>query len=410
MVFFKNRKYAKYLKATPAAISAVALLVSSGARASNEPPALYDARSVAMGGTGGAYLENGASVYHNPGALDGIAQGAFTLALSPSSTVIHSPVAGPNTSVKSDASVFPLFLVGGAYRVSDRVVLGVAAYPTAGFGSGYSNVAAFGGQSLKFGIAAFEAAPAASVKITDQLSIGLAWRFTYVHQSATQPLPPPQGGSLDQTLNGTSVVGASIGAYWRPSDDLHFGLTYRSKVTATLKGKSTIGGVDYDTSGDFAASPHTFKAAAAGWLLKHRLMLAIDLKYLLFKEANKEISLTTDSPAGPQTATIPLQWKNVLSLSSGVEVVVHGPFAVRAGYTLSQSATPSETAAYFTPPPGLLQAVHAGAGAHLAHWDVDVGGAYGFGSANATPSDPRTNPGKFRFTTLIGSVSVTYRR
>ncbi|MEO7092185.1 MAG: outer membrane protein transport protein [Polyangiales bacterium] len=405
----KFPNHAKYRNWALAPLIGAAGLVSSIASASTEPPSVYDARSVGMGGTGGAYLENGASVYHNPAALDGIAKGAFTLVLSPTSTVIHSPVAGPNTSVKSDASTFPLFLLGGAYRVSDRVVVGLAAYPTAGFGSGYSNVAAFGGQDLKFAIVAMEAAPAASFKITDRLSLGLAWRITYVHQSASQPLPPPTGGALEQALDGTSFVGANLGAYYRPSDDLHLALTYRSKVTAKLKGKTTIGGTDFDTSGDFAAAPHTFKAAAAGWLLQRRVMLAIDVKYLLFKEANEEIALTTDTPAGPQTATIPLHWRNVLAVNAGVEVAIDGPYAVRAGYTISQSATPSESAAYFTPPPGILQAIHLGAGARYEHWDIDLGGAYAFGSSTATPADARTNAGKFRFTTIMGSVSLTYR-
>jgi len=99
----------------------------------------------------------------------------------------------------------------------------------------------------------------------------------------------------------------------------------------------------------------------------------------------------------------------VLVVNSGVECVVDGPFAVRAGYTLSQSATPSEGAAYFTPPPGLLHAVHLGAGVHLAHWDLDLGGSYAFGSADGQPADPRTNPGRFRFTSILGSASATYR-
>src|SRR5512145_2248853 len=34
--------------------------------ANTEPPSAYDARSVGMGSTGVAHVENGASLYHNP--------------------------------------------------------------------------------------------------------------------------------------------------------------------------------------------------------------------------------------------------------------------------------------------------------------------------------------------------------
>ena len=388
---------------------AVCTAIAPEVDASTEPPALYDARSVGMGGTGGAFLENGAAIYHNAAALDGVEHGVLTVVLSPIFTRLHSPVAGPDTDVKSDTSAFPLFLIGGAYRVHERVVVGVAAYPTAGFGSGYSNVPALGGQDLRFSIVAMEASPAASFRITDTLSLGLAWRFTYVHQNAHSPLGPPTGGSADQTLNGVSLLGAQIAAYFRPSHDLHFALTYRSKVVAKLSGKTTLNGNDLDTSGKFAAAPHTFKLAVAGWLVRHKLLLALDLKYLLFKEANKELVLTTETPLGPQTSTLPLGWKNVLSANCGAELMLDERFAIRAGYTVSQSATPADNAAYFTPPPGLLQAVHLGAGVHLPSWDLDVGGHYAFGSAHGESPDPRTNPGQYRFVSALASVSMTHR-
>ena len=46
--------------------------LSSGAFASTEPPGGYDGRSVAMGGTGAAYIHNAAAIYHNPAGLSGV--------------------------------------------------------------------------------------------------------------------------------------------------------------------------------------------------------------------------------------------------------------------------------------------------------------------------------------------------
>ena len=48
------------------------LLGSAVAHATTDLPGQYDARAVAMGGTGTSYIENGSSVFLNPATLDGI--------------------------------------------------------------------------------------------------------------------------------------------------------------------------------------------------------------------------------------------------------------------------------------------------------------------------------------------------
>src|SRR6266516_1205561 len=115
-----------------------ALLGGTEARASIDLAAQYDARAVAIGGTGSSYVENGASVFLNPATLDGVKNVAATVDLSPIGPALTTPLAGPESSVKSDSSFFPLFVGGGAFRLSDRIVVGLAVYPTTGFGATYS--------------------------------------------------------------------------------------------------------------------------------------------------------------------------------------------------------------------------------------------------------------------------------
>src|SRR3954469_20267762 len=88
---------------------ALGSLLTRNAQATTDLPGQYDARAVAIGGTGSSYVENGASVFLNPATLDGIKTFAGTLAIAPIRTTLTSPLAGPETSVKSDSPFFPLF-------------------------------------------------------------------------------------------------------------------------------------------------------------------------------------------------------------------------------------------------------------------------------------------------------------
>src|SRR5215813_6497430 len=99
----------------------VGVLLPSAVFASIEPPGGYDGRSLAMGGTGAAYIHNAAAIYPNPAGLEGIERFSATLdftGLSPRKT---TPVNGDQTSVASDASFYPLFMVAAGYRLMDRV-------------------------------------------------------------------------------------------------------------------------------------------------------------------------------------------------------------------------------------------------------------------------------------------------
>jgi long-subunit fatty acid transport protein len=389
------------------ALGALGTLFARDAMASIDLAGQYDARAVAIGGTGTTFIENGASVFLNPATLDGVKNVAATVDVSPIGPVLTTPLAGPDTSVKSDSSYFPLFVGGGAFRLSDRIVVGVAVYPTTGFGATYSK--AIGGDDLSLAIAQIEASPAASIKIVDGLSFGLGYRITYTRETLHVPMPLAPAPS-DISMSGTNWFGVHAGLYYRPSSDLHLAFTYRSRVTADVSGTNEMGGQKLDASSSFG-SPDRFRLGASYALLDQKLLVAAEAKYLLFSASNKSADITTMTPVGPAVAAQPLNWKNVAAFALGAEYWTTPMFAVRAGYSLTQSATPESNAGPFTPPPGVIQGVHFGLGARLAAVDLDLGGYYAFASKHldADPSRPTVMPGDYRMGSLLAALSATYR-
>jgi long-subunit fatty acid transport protein len=379
------------------------------ARATTELPAQYDARSVGLGGTGASFIENGASVFLNPAALDGIKNVAVTAVLSPTQPVITAPLLPPpmNTPVKADGTFFPLFLAGVGLRLSDQFVLGLAVYPTAGVGSTYSK--AFGGQDLSMSIAQFEAAPALSYKIVDGLSLGLSYRITYTRQSAHQPPTPPAMAPADITLDGFNYFGLQAGLYYRPLDIVHLAFTYRTRVDTEVSGTTESGGMSIDTKSKFN-SPHRFRLGASISPPGVPLLVAADMRYSLYADSNETQEITVATPTGPGTTIQRLDWKNTLTFGLGVEYAIVPLVAARVGYSLSQSATPESTANPFAPPPGAIHAIHLGFGLKLPLIDLDAGGFYGFANKtiDPSPSNMMVIPGEYKLTTLLFAVSATY--
>jgi long-subunit fatty acid transport protein len=113
---------------------------------------------------------------------------------------------------------------------------------------------------------------------------------------------------------------------------------------------------------------------------------------------------------GAVTNSVPLDWQNVFAVGVGAEYWAMSTLALRAGSTVSQSATPDHAANIFLNPPGLLYSVHAGAGMTFTNLDLDLGGYYAVGSRHVA-SDPTapTVAGDYGSDTVMVSLSGTYR-
>lgn len=392
--------------------------------ASTELHATYDARSVALGGTGVAYSANATAILHNPALLDGIDTFSASLALSPFSTTFSGPITAPKSEMDSKASFSPLIFGGAALRVHDRVVVGLGAYPTAGFGARYENIDALGGMDMESSLSMLEIAVPVSFKIMDGLSIGLGLRATYLKQTTEAPvvaMDPATGQPVinpttsmpvlletKQELSGWNFLGIQAGVFYQALPNLRLGFSYRSKITVSADGTTTIGEDEYDTTSDFSA-PHAFRLGAALSLLENKLLVTSDVKYLMYKNANEKLIATLDTPLGDLEQETPLLWRDTISAHFGSEYQVHEMVAARLGYAVSRTVTPNRTASAFLAPPGLMHSIHTGAGIILKEWDVDLAAYYAFGGEDVKNSTA-TNMGEGRYglTAYMIAVSGTY--
>jgi long-subunit fatty acid transport protein len=411
-----------------------ACMTARGARANPELPAAYDARSVAMGGTGVAFLDGATGgTYFNPALLDGVSKLDVALTVAPFIPMLSSPLAQPGTvtptkQTDSELTTIPLGLVAAGFRVHERVTVGLGAYVASGIGGLYKNVDLFDAAAtppqarddfndMKLQVAVLEGSLPVSVRLTRNLSIGVAWRVSYTTQSTTMVVPNPAGPGLvnrvEQNVSGFSLRGGAIGVRYRASKMLAFGASYRTKMTVDLDGHTDIDAnaappmvptelvVNAPTTSQWS-TPHQLRLGSSLCLLDDKLLLAFEGRVQLYKDANKQLSSTIDLRGQPLmsltmapelTNTTTLGWKNAYTAQVGAEYWVIPVLAVRAGFTLGNSATNARYVSPLAPTPGLLYSFTAGLGARWKHWEAGLAGSFLRGSKDVSASEIAAGPG-----------------
>jgi long-subunit fatty acid transport protein len=328
-------------------------------------------------------LDTAGAIPTNPALLDQIGKltiglDVFYIRSQPEApyTIYYTDQAGQPyrnyETIRSKPTGAPLPFVGGAFRLLDRVVVGAAVYPVIGQGAQaeykpspqmYPNSIA----KVDVAMGLIEAGVPVSIRLLDNLSLGLMWRMTYMTQSVSTPLPANKapGAVIDtstgQVVNadvkvtGMNFTGLQVGLFYKPLPSLRLGFSYRAKVTVNGSGTTTTrlgtSEIVLDTRQGYS-NPHSLRAGLAWTGLDDKLMVAADLKYLMYAEAFKELGTTTESASKPASTTYTkAYWKDSVSVHVGAEYKFGQSWCARLGYSLVTSATnPDYALSYFAPP------------------------------------------------------------
>jgi long-chain fatty acid transport protein len=420
--------------------AALSVITTGRASANTDINGLFDARSTGMAGTGAAFIDSAAAIPINPALLDYTKKLTLTLdgtllVAQPQSpyVVTHtSPDGGTYKnyeSIRSERTFGPLFFLGAAYRLTDRLVVGAAVYPLLGMGTQAEyrpSPDLFPSLRIRTESAAglIEVGVPISVRILENLSFAAMWRLSYMTQSATQPVTPdgmirdasgnPIYAKLD--VSGWNAGGLQLGLLYRPIPSLRFGLTYRSKVKVNGSGTTTtVNPADgetlkLDTRAPFT-NPHIFRAGVAWTTLEDKLLFAADFKYLLYAEAYKNITTTVVMDGRPMDTVTVTNWQNAYAVQVGVEYKAYDDTAFRAGYTMVMSATPKDYAKAGMAPPGASHGITVGVGSTVIdNLSVDFALEYISYSVKVDRATP-DNAGVGTYASNSGQfgMSATYR-
>ena len=359
-----------------------------------------------MGGVGVATNDYASAPYHNPAGLTAIDSFGLTVTAMPVFAKLEGPfpnlATGQPDQHESEPIFAPLGAVSAGYRVHEKVVVGLAAFVPAAFGADYKGAAL--GRDAKATAFAAEFQLPVAVSLTDDLSVGAAYRVTFARLSLEVPdvLPPLTIVDSETTMTGFNFTGFSLGARYRISETVRVGVAYRSKVVVDVDGEreylnSTA--PPLEQSSEFPL-PHTFKVGTEFRLLDDKLTLAVDGAYWVYSDSHDE------SPENMRARA----WDDSIGGSFGAEYWVSEQIPVRAGFTAYNSATNAGSAIPFGIPPGMVYAVGAGSGIKLGSVDLDAGVGYEvFAGDTVSAADNPTGAGEYSGKAFIATLSANFR-
>jgi long-subunit fatty acid transport protein len=363
--------------------------VTGQARAGGyDTPILYSARHMGMGGAAAGYVFDASALFHNPAGLGYVGKGSVIANVSPLFGGIKASPALGATDLKSESTFAPFFLVGGAYRPTDWLVLGLAVYPVASAGAEYKYTS-FGNEVTNSTTLLFlETSPGLGFNLPGNVHLGVGYRITYVS------LDRYQGSSAavlhDFEMSGINWFGFRAGAQWHGEFDIHklkLGLQYRHKtVTEIENDKGTAGGQMFTDINTKFLLPTRM---SFGW--RYDVLdfgVAMDVEYALNSQ-NDGYPLRGKLGATEGAVANPSKWSDAVTLRNGLEYrLIDSKLPVRLGYIWDQKTSNPRYPSAFGTPAGPSHVITAGAGWNAGAWQVNAAVAYRTAKGEPKDIDP----------------------
>lgn len=310
---------------------------------------LQGLRQAAMGGAGSAWPWDASTIFYNPGALarlHGIqAYGSMSLYM-PSSGFGDNKNTGENpmTSITRNQTLVPFNLyVGGLVEDGSRVAVGLGIYSPGRSSIQWDDnwLGKYIVQSTSMKTVFFQ--PTFSYRISEGLSVGAGFVYgagSFNFNSAL-PVHSTLGPNYDDGtmhLDGNmSGVGFNAGLHLKASDNVQFGLTYRSQVNMNVgSGKATFAVPRSlrdsfpNTSFDTQIPMPQVLTFGFGWRIE-QLTLNFDLNYTGWDAISNVHYNFAQNTGWLQNIDEPRKYRNTLTARLGACYKINKVVAVMAG-------------------------------------------------------------------------------
>lgn len=235
---------------------------------------------------------------------------------------------------ESDSNLYMMPSGAVAFRVNDRLTLGMGLGGLSGMGVDFpdTNAAAAGNQAVVTTKQFFKVAPGFAYRVSDQLSVGATVNLNYQSLALHNALY-----SLPQ--NQVFGWGVTAGMIWKLNKQLQMGAAWSSKQKMSEFEWNTAGTTP--TNGGRISmrmdAPQTL-ALGLAWRPAPGLLVEADVKKIWFGDVLDTI--TVNRPAG-YTGNVPASfnfgWSNQTIYALGVQKDIGDKMQVRAGFNYGKS-------------------------------------------------------------------------
>lgn len=314
--------------------------------------ALQGTKQLGMGHTGIGYAQDAATIYFNPAGMSFISDqvnGSVNLLL-PSTSFLEK-----NTNQLTDANKkgYTPFSFYGKKHLGNRLNIGLGIYTP--FGAGMHYPTGWTGRFVltDISLSTLYIQPTLSYKLTDKLSVGAAYIFSYGSFSLEKDLPiqsisSPELYGHAQLKGSAQSSGYQVGVYYQEKDKFSVGLTYHSSVRLKVNdGDVYFSNIPQALYSEFPLN-ETFKStlplpaelgAGFSYQLTKQITAAFDINYTFWQVYD---SLSFDYSNNTSTLTdshSPRLYQNALAFRAGLSMNLPKHITFRVGGFFDQTPT-----------------------------------------------------------------------
>ncbi|TAD96163.1 MAG: long-chain fatty acid transporter permease [Bacteroidetes bacterium] len=389
--------------------------------------ALQGAKQLGMGHTGAAMASDASTLFFNPGATAMVKGNSASVNFSPIFSNTEYVDNATFSAARTDNPVGTPFSVYAAFGSSDsskfisRFKFGIAVYTP--FGSGVKWGESWIGRAAlsSISLSSIFVQPTVSFKITDKLSFGIG--FVYVRGSVNLqrsilfPSLASVGGEGKVELDGkANNFGFNAGLFFKPSEKFSIGVSYRSKVTASVSnGSATFSNIPAIFASRFPAGGTTNFSAnlplpavlnvGVSFSPNKKLTISAEMNHIGWSAYDSLIFDYTDANfADTKSAR---KYQDIVVLRLGGQYMVTDALAARLGFYYGNTPV---TNGHVTPetPDSDRMGYTAGLGYKIGKMDIDFAVAFiNTEKRKDTNSETQLN-GTFQTKAFVPSISLGY--
>ncbi|QIX61750.1 long-chain fatty acid transporter permease [Hymenobacter lutimineralis] len=324
-----------------------ALLSGSAASAGGFQVSLAGIKNNGMGGVGTGLALDQAAMFYNPGALAMVRERGVQIGAN--ATFARQSFRGQFGSEERtlrNSVVTPFSLFAGFGPAEGKWKAGIAVYTPFGsklqYADGWEGRFALTDIDLK----SIFVQPTVSYALTENLSVGVGvavLAYGAVNLQRDIPAQNAQGqfGHVELDGKAENKVGFNAGIYFKPSEKLSVGVSYRSKIDATVKGG------DVTFSNLSAAATPSFRATefdvtiplpatttiGIGLMPTEKLTLALDVNHVQWSQYRSlDFKFNNNvGGAGITSSSSKRFYEDALTFRLGGQYALTDAFTVRAG-------------------------------------------------------------------------------
>ena len=379
----------------------------------------------AMASAGTGLLMDGAALFFNPGAAGHLEGSSVNASFTPIFANVLFEENGTYETARTDNPMGTPFSFYGVFKKNSesKLAAGLAVYTPFGSTVQWENgwMGRFALTRLKLKSIFFQ--PTVSYKINDKFGIGGGFVVCYGNVGLEKDIPvmgdgnPTTGDSYaSASLSGSALgYGANVGVYYRPSDKLSVGLTYRTQVNMSVDDGQATFNVPEALEENFPDGPFSSSlplpqvaSLGIGYCPNDKLSLAFDVNFVGWKAYDTlafDYATNTTSLVDTKSARM---YENSFSFRLGGEYKVTQTWALRGG--VHYGITPVQDG-YVTPetPDNNRISITAGTGYCMGdHFEVDA--SFFFTKLHRTDTNLETGlSGTFTTIAVAPGLALIYK-